>query len=67
MFPPMELKKYLNTLNKEQLDKFARDCDTSVAYLKQIATGHRNAGGKSLRNIPKASGGAVSIESLLAA
>ena len=60
----MNLQNYIDSLNPEQLQQFADRADTSVAYIKQLATGHRKAGAKSIFNLISASGGALTAESL---
>ncbi len=39
----MELKDYLTSCDKGQREDFATRCRTTVAYLYQIAGGHRKA------------------------
>jgi DNA-binding transcriptional regulator YdaS (Cro superfamily) len=60
----MNLQNYINSLSLEELQEFADRADTSVAYIKQLATGHRKAGAKSIFNLIAASGGVLTPESL---
>lgn len=60
----MKLEKYMKSLSREELQEFAEKAETSIPYLKQIASGHRNAGVKSLMMIPPASNGLVTINDL---
>ena len=40
----MQLKKLLQTMSGEEREELARKAETTVAYLYQIAGGHRQAG-----------------------
>ena len=60
----MEIKKYLETLNPAEKQQFAVDCGTSIAYLSQLAHGHRMAGAKAIAAIERASGGVVTYRDL---
>lgn len=60
----MKLKNYINTLTIDELKSFAVKAETSTAYIKQLASGHRKAGVKSIINIPIASNGKVSAADL---
>lgn len=60
----MDLQTYINSLSQDELQNFAERADTSVAYIKQLATGHRKAGAKSIFNLISASGGILTPESL---
>ena len=60
----MKLENYIKELSDDELARFAARAETSIAYLKQIASGHRNAGVKSLMMIPPASDGKVTIQDL---
>lgn len=60
----MDLKTYIDTLSDEQLEYFAAEAKTSVAYVKQVASGHRRAGPKSMFNFMRASGGVLTPEAL---
>lgn len=62
----MNLKQYYDSLNKEGKQEFANRLNTSVAYLSQLANGHRNAGTPILLRIDKASEGNVSPQELRA-
>jgi hypothetical protein len=42
---------YWKDLNKPQREKLADKANTSVAYLMQVASGHRNAGAKLIENL----------------
>lgn len=57
---------YYSSLSAGEKTEFAERLGTSVAYLSQLANGHRNPGGKILRLIYSASGGQVSAESFFA-
>lgn len=60
----MTLKDFMKTLDRDQLGEFALCCNTSVAYLKQIASGHRRSGLNLAISIEDKSGGLVSIREL---
>jgi len=60
----MNLQNYIDSLSPEQLQQFADRADTSVAYIKQLATGHRKAGAKSIFNLIEASEGVLTAQSL---
>ena len=60
----MHIKIYLDELNTEEKKRFASDCGTSLAYLSQLANGHRRAGIKSMAAIEKASKGQVTSRDL---
>lgn len=55
----MKLKKYLSTLNDDQKRQLATKLKTSVAYLYQLAGGHRKAGLKIMMLIEPSTDGAV--------
>ena len=47
----MSFSTYFSSLSARQKKELANKADTSVAYLRQISTGHRNAGLKTARNL----------------
>jgi len=47
-------KKYWNSLSVEEKKELAIKADTSYAYLSQVASGHRNAGWKTIKNLNSA-------------
>lgn len=55
----MDMKTYLAKLNHEEKVSFAKQAKTSVAYLSQLAHGHRKAGLKSIHAVEKATDGQV--------
>jgi DNA-binding transcriptional regulator YdaS (Cro superfamily) len=55
----MDIKTFIDKLSPEEKEKFAKRADTSVAYLSQLAHGHRNAGIKTIVAIEEASNGIV--------
>ena len=60
----MNLKTYLKSLDAKGKDKLAADLGTTVAYLYQLAGGHRNAGAQILFRIKAATKGKVKPEEL---
>lgn len=56
----MNIQKYIAPMTSDELNEFAVKAGTSVAYLRQLASGHRKAGMKSIGGIVSASGGSVS-------
>lgn len=60
----MDLKTYIADFTDEQLEDFALKANTSTAYIKQVAAGHRKAGPKSMFNFMRASGGILTPEGL---
>lgn len=50
----MDFKEFYAQLSKAEKEKLAAKADTSPAYLSQIASGFRNAGMKTIRNLIKA-------------
>lgn len=41
-----ELKQFLDSLEPEELARFAEECETTPAYLNQLKGGHRLASSK---------------------
>lgn len=60
----MNLKDFLRTLAPDEREAFAEAANTSVAYLYQLAGGHRDASAKMAVKIEKASQGAVTRREL---
>lgn len=62
----METKftKYWQKLKPENKQVLADDLSTSVAYLSQIANGHRNAGASILLTIESATSGEIKPEDI---
>lgn len=60
----MNLKKYITSMSGDELEKFAGKAGTSVAYIRQLASGHRKAGLKSISGIVAASNGNVTANDL---
>jgi len=54
----------MESMDSEQKQIFATECGTSVAYLSQIANGHRLAGARTIARIERVSGGVVSHKDL---
>ena len=55
----MNFKTYYRNLTASEKSALASRLDTSLAYLSQLAYGHRKAGAKFLLRIEKATGGKV--------
>lgn len=49
-----EFKSYWQGLSPEEKERLAKDAQTSVATLSQIANGHRNAGLNMCRRLERA-------------
>lgn len=64
MFCVMNMKTYLARLNLEQKQALAVSLNTSVAYLSQIASGHRKASPSLAKKIEAETNGVVSKFSL---
>ncbi len=60
----MEMKAYYVDLNREQKEELAEKVKTSVAYLGQIASGHRKAGLDIALRIQCETKGQVTVEDL---
>ena len=60
----MNLKTYLQDMTVDQKRSFAQKADTSVAYLSQLANGHRRAGIRACRSIEMATCGVVKMADL---
>lgn len=56
----MRFKKYYKSLSAEDKKDLADRMNTSLAYLSQLANGHRKAGAKILLQIESSTGGLVS-------
>ena len=50
----MNFKEYFSGLDPEKKTSLATNADTSVAYLSQVANGHRNAGAGLIRRLMQA-------------
>jgi len=50
----INFNSYWSGLTKDQKEQLATDADTSVPYLNQVASGHRNAGAKLIEKLIKA-------------
>lgn len=61
----MNLKFYLSSLSAAQRKALASGCKTSVAYLSQIAHGHRKCSVPLAIAIERSTDGAVPVEELL--
>ena len=60
----MKFKEYYTTLSKREKETLADDLKTSVPYLYQLASGHRNPGRKFILNIERASFGKVTAHEI---
>lgn len=60
----MNIKKYIKPMDSKELELFAKNAGTSVAYIRQLASGHRKAGMKSIGGIVTASQGVVTASDL---
>lgn len=54
--------KYYRQMDPSEKIELAKRLNTSLAYLSQLAHGHRNPGGKILREIRSATDGSVTAE-----
>lgn len=57
--PPMNLRDYLKLLSTAQQERFARDCGTSIGYLRKVLSSGCNVGAVLALRIEHESGGAV--------
>lgn len=55
----MDMKTYLNETSSDEIEALVKRLDTSEAYLKQIASGFRQAGPKFAKRIEAETSGAV--------
>jgi DNA-binding transcriptional regulator YdaS (Cro superfamily) len=55
----MKITDYLDSLSPKERSEFAERASTSLAYLSQLANGHRKAGLKTVHAIEVASNGVV--------
>jgi len=60
----MDMKTYLKNLTREEKVSLAEKANTSVAYLSQLANGHRKAGLKTVIALENASDGALTREAI---
>lgn len=60
----MALKEYLNSLTVKEAESLAARCNTSFAYLKQIAYGHRRCREALAIRLEKESGKKITCEQL---
>jgi len=60
----MDMRSYLLGVSPEKREEVAKEADTSVAYLFQLAGGHRKASPDLARSIQSATNGAVTKEEL---
>ncbi len=58
---PAELKQFLDGLTPEQLEEYAKECETTPAYLQQLKGGHRRASAKLARRMVEKSRGALRL------
>jgi hypothetical protein len=59
-----ELKEFLDGLTPEELGQYAKECDTSTAYLMQLKGGHRRASTKLARMLVIKSCGRLRLQSV---
>lgn len=59
IFPRMDIKSFIEPMSADEKAAFAERAKTSVAYLSQLANGHRKAGLKTVHAIEQASNGSV--------
>lgn len=60
----MDIKTYLRSTNPDERNRVAREAGTTVAYLYQIAGGHRTPGPKMALAIERATSGQVTRSEL---
>jgi len=60
----MELKEWMKRHLTSEKEKLAADCKTTVAYLYQVAGGHRSASGKLAKAIEQYSNGLIDKSTL---
>lgn len=66
MLRSMELKTYITSMAVAEREAFAARCDTTYAFLRNVAYGQRRAGESLCINIERESSGVVSCEELRA-
>jgi len=60
----MELKTYIASMSIAEREAFAAKCDTTYAFLRNVAYGQRRAGESLCINIERESAGSVTCEEL---
>ena len=60
----MELKTYISLMSIGEREVFASKCDTTHAFLRNVAYGQRRAGESLCINIERESAGSVTCEEL---
>lgn len=60
----MELKTYITSMSISEREAFATKCDTTYAFLRNVAYGQRRAGESLCINIERESAGSVTCEEL---
>ena len=60
----MELKTYITSMSIAEREAFATKCDTTYAFLRNVAYGQRRAGESLCINIERESAGSVTCEEL---
>ena len=61
----MDVKTFLKTATREDREQVARAAGTSVAYLKQLAGGHRNPSKHLAERLERASSGRINAMAAL--
>lgn len=59
----MDLRAYLKTLSKQEIERLAERCETTVGQIRQVSKGRR-AGEKLAINIDRETEGVISAEQL---
>lgn len=60
----MDMRTFLKTTSKTERERVAKEVETTVAYLFQLAGGHREPSVKLAMRLEKASGGLLSRRDL---
>lgn len=60
----MDMRTFLKTTSKTERERVAKEVETTVAYLFQLAGGHRKPSVKLAMRLEKASGGLLSRRDL---
>lgn len=60
----MELKTYITSMSISEREAFSTKCDTTYAFLRNVAYGQRRAGESLCINIERESAGSVTCEEL---
>ncbi|MBE0436953.1 MAG: hypothetical protein IBX56_14245 [Methylomicrobium sp.] len=60
----MDMRTFLKTTSKTERERVAKEAETTVAYLFQLAGGHREPSVKLAMRLEKASGGLLSRRDL---